>query len=517
MQALGYSLNMQGICHGFVMMWVQALLSGEELKFFHRVGLICSTSNLVEAIQLVKQKIIENQPITSSDQEILDISAFFDGVALYHEPYNYKDVFGKSVSQFDVLAITSFTASDLIEKQQGIVEVYSEPEIDDIPGLQQYFNRLRTKIKLNAHPERLPIVLAGSDHTIGLRYDKKNDTWVMIDANQLWWLSQMNQLAIPYEFSCKSVASNIVSALGGAQSTAFNASIYTTGNDPDYAKIKSTLSELKKTNSLKRVVAFRTGKLGETFSAIAARHGHLDLFEESAEHKVDINKANVLGNSPIHMAILSNHIDLVLSLVKRSADLNKANNEGNTPMHLAAAYGYLQIVKILADQQVVDLHKTNKNGHSPADVAIYNHYAEVIEVLAKHQVNFNIKNQFNFSPLINAMDRNEWKMVLYMLLSMRNIQQIDPPAITRLMSNRAALAKELMLYIEKLDVAERRQIAVDVIQEDNALGVLFNLKMDLLTKKPYHTTTKILDDVYKELKEIVKKEIVRQEKKSHRK
>lgn len=93
--------------------------------------------DLVAEIEQIRDKFKtdKNYQPTLAEQKLLDIPAFFDGMALYLSPMNYRDVFTedeRSVTQSDAEFISSFTAP---EGQMGLktafltVDQYTKEEL----------------------------------------------------------------------------------------------------------------------------------------------------------------------------------------------------------------------------------------------------------------------------------------------------------------------------------------------------------------------------------------------------
>ena len=68
------------------------------------------------------------------------------------------------------------------------------------------------------------------------------------------------------------------------------------------------------------------------------------------------------------MAILKNSYKLVDYFIKKKLDVNKKNKNGNTPLHLAIQIGNHDIIKLLLDNGASIIIK-NKQGKTPYDFA----------------------------------------------------------------------------------------------------------------------------------------------------
>ena len=86
-----------------------------------------------------------------------------------------------------------------------------------------------------------------------------------------------------------------------------------------------------------------------------------------------------------------------LLLDQECVDVNRAGADGDTPLHRASAAGhlevvnrangdgttslYLEIVKLLLAQESADMHCTDKNGDTPWHVASAEGHLEVVKLL----------------------------------------------------------------------------------------------------------------------------------------
>lgn len=86
--ALGYPpMHENGVCHGFTLMWVQAACNHQLDAFYERLELleqfVENPDRLVSAITNARQKVINKNPLTPEDEQLLELPAFFDGISLY--------------------------------------------------------------------------------------------------------------------------------------------------------------------------------------------------------------------------------------------------------------------------------------------------------------------------------------------------------------------------------------------------------------------------------------------------
>ena len=75
----------------------------------------------------------------------------------------------------------------------------------------------------------------------------------------------------------------------------------------------------------------------------AAYKGDKDLLEQCmTATRIDINKQDELGNTPLHMAVEKEYADIVSILLMNKASVNARTNMGNTPLHLCRSVSVAQ-------------------------------------------------------------------------------------------------------------------------------------------------------------------------------
>ena len=79
----------------------------------------------------------------------------------------------------------------------------------------------------------------------------------------------------------------------------------------------------------------------------AAREGQVDVVINMLDEGADINKAQILGYTPLIIASQNGHLEVVRILLERGADINKAMKNGATPLSMASREGNVEIVELL--------------------------------------------------------------------------------------------------------------------------------------------------------------------------
>ncbi|MBN9230933.1 MAG: hypothetical protein BGO90_03665 [Legionella sp. 40-6] len=182
MTTLGYpKSHEQGVCHGFTLMWVQAACTNQLDVFFERLdfleGFVEHPDRLVSAIADARQKVINKKPLTSEDEQLLELSAFFDGISLYQEVQHSREIANTTETQFlNVERISTWIRPDCAPDRLHQVSCegqYTESEFSDflthLAGL------------LESQPNSV-LTLSTPSHTLGLLYKGKG-IFEIIDTN----------------------------------------------------------------------------------------------------------------------------------------------------------------------------------------------------------------------------------------------------------------------------------------------------------------------------------------------
>lgn len=97
--------------------------------------------------------------------------------------------------------------------------------------------------------------------------------------------------------------------------------------------------------------------------------------DDEDEYLFDINCTDILGNTPLHLAVQSKSVDIVCLILEAPlCDVDIQNNAGDTPLHLAVQILDPQtrkaIVKVLINEaEAYDSTRlTNKAGQTPKDL-----------------------------------------------------------------------------------------------------------------------------------------------------
>ncbi|HBD9436973.1 TPA: ankyrin repeat domain-containing protein [Legionella pneumophila] len=393
---LGYS-DVKGVCHGISIRWLEACMSGEEHVFHERLKrieqIVSSGQDIVKLMDVVKEK--KGKNLSTEDQDLLDIQAFFDSVDLYHTPYRHTELFGlSSNSNYTNIAFHSdFAASDKISALGGLTQVYSQALIPDEVELKHYLDELGFIMQAGSGSRKdvLGVLLSSFDHTLALTY-KPGNGWGFMDINQY----------PPKVFKTEEtglLAKMIIKGLNSVPSStyiALDASIYTTTRNPQVYSLSTQLGQFKSSHVITPEIASREQN-GMGLAWIAARIGDIALISELAKHQIDLNKAEENGFTLAHLAAQQGDVALISELARHGIDFNKSAKHGVTTAHFAAQQGDVAMIAELA-KYGVDFNKADERGVTPVHLVARNGHVAAIAELAKHGVDFNKASRSGDTP-----------------------------------------------------------------------------------------------------------------------
>lgn len=217
MQATGYDINMIGMCFGLSHMAMQAFLADDMKTFNERLQAIYTTpvedfkNDFQSLREKQKQLLAEGKKNDANEitKKIVDMLAFFDGIALYNDTDNlkYRSIFKDEDGVFlfddrfideeqkDVLPQDSEKVMPLVLPLKLEDEGKAPAEIGPVSGRSYSKLLLRDQLsqfqsKLGTHTFSLILsaemyATNGGGHSINLNYDCTTKQWLLIDPNFL--------------------------------------------------------------------------------------------------------------------------------------------------------------------------------------------------------------------------------------------------------------------------------------------------------------------------------------------
>ncbi|MBH5362631.1 ankyrin repeat domain-containing protein [Wolbachia endosymbiont of Kradibia gibbosae] len=145
----------------------------------------------------------------------------------------------------------------------------------------------------------------------------------------------------------------------------------------------------------------------------------LALFEQALHHfqqSTEISFDDTIASEALSYACRFNQVHVVELLFRYvdKIDIDKANKDGSTPLVLAAYNGYEEIVRFLIGKKA-DVNKAHKNGITPLIGAAYKNYTEVAKALIEAGADVNkVIESNNGSPIYYALEHNNHNLASFL-------------------------------------------------------------------------------------------------------
>jgi len=198
-----------------------------------------------------------------------------------------------------------------------------------------------------------------------------------------------------------------------------------------------------------------------TVAAFKARNEVIQFLVKN--WKCDINSTS--GVHPLFMAVQHDAIPTVECLIKLGADVNVIQTNRNcSPLHLAASNNFLDVVKLLVDNNA-NVNIQDSRGYTPLLMAASEGYAECVKRLADAGADVNHRSMDDYTTAIyHAANSNRIKVVRMLLdkgadpLSTRNEKNETLAEIAR--ANKKDEMANLLETWVNLPPSERSKICV---------------------------------------------------------
>ncbi|MFT4058742.1 MAG: ankyrin repeat domain-containing protein [Legionella sp.] len=390
---MGYQNLEEGLCAGLGGMWLQAVFAEDEATFYQRLEFISGYkerfSDLIQEIKQAQRK--QNKDLTSTDEQLVDIPAFFDGIKLYLHPdqgYFSNEFF---VTPHHISTIFSAAKSDVLKKKE--IELLFDKNCCFTKALLTHFIQDLESI-LSKTQDSIPIILNSVNHQICLKYNKEHWCWDYVDTNDFERFPEDDQYV--RELNIYSLVGSIFASFFTRDYAVFNIQILTTSvND----SLKNELHQFDLKYPLD-ATQLKYDSLNTSVFHLACRHGDLETVKEflKPEMRTDVNQATYRGGAPLHIACQNGHVKVVQELLKPEvhANVNQANNNGATPLHIACQDGHVEIVQELLKPEVhVNVNQAMNDGATPLHVACQNGHVEIVQELLKPEVHVNVNQAMN--------------------------------------------------------------------------------------------------------------------------
>jgi hypothetical protein len=139
--------------------------------------------------------------------------------------------------------------------------------------------------------------------------------------------------------------------------------------------------------------------LGLTLLANSIKYSQAPLSQFLLSQGADPNLSNIIGESPLHIAVDNSDLDLAELLLQYKADPNCMTVDGETPLHHSAFIGDKKMINILltygADPNLVD----TTLGRTPLHCAVQCEHCECVQLLLNYGANVTIEDKEGCSPI----------------------------------------------------------------------------------------------------------------------
>ena len=180
-------------------------------------------------------------------------------------------------------------------------------------------------------------------------------------------------------------------AAGGARAAAYD----------DFVQAVQNSKTGEVTALLKRGMDPNTvGPTGQPVLHMAAREGNLDVVQALVQAGAEIDKRNLLKETPVMLAALAGHTKIVDFLVTKEAQINQP---GWTPLLYAATNGHVEVIKILIENQAY-IDSSSPNGSTPLMMAARGGHVGVVTLLLDEGADPTLKNE-NGDTAINWAEK----------------------------------------------------------------------------------------------------------------
>ena len=340
-----------------------------------------------QKINEVKEKTKRHEGLTDDDLDLLEILSFYQNIVLSLCPYNYVDLFTTRLNQKDVHPISQIASSDKLDKLGGLLSVYSEPGIYTEEEISNYLENLSKAIQSVGYQNQpvIGFMLRSYNHTIGITYDPKMDSWSLLDIN-LWPPQKFNH------HQTKQLARAVYNALNLYRSSsqsyiAFNTQIITTPNNPKLSQLVGTLIIQKENHIITKELSMRTGDA--TLAYVAANDGHIKETIALAELGTNFDIPAADGKTPAYITAQNDHADVLRVLAENGANLDLISSDGGSPTFIAAQLGCAAALEVLGEYRA-NLDLMNNEGVPPIYIAAQNGHANACAVLGKYGADLNV-------------------------------------------------------------------------------------------------------------------------------
>ncbi len=238
--------NIDGLCHGFTLRWIESVFLGMEDVFHTRIeDILKRQQEIISSMENINsgKKTFKDHP------DLIDIMAFFNSLIIYQDSCGFKQLFpnAEGINQLNISKISTIASSNNIQKLGGLKSIYSETLMLDEQELTAYLNDISDLIKKLNFKNDTPIAihLNNGNHAITLCYKKGKWKWMDINFYTSFSLEAESSTTVTEKIARGYKA--------GGHFGAFGVHIITTGNNPYIKQLTDQLDQWKLNRPVKKI------------------------------------------------------------------------------------------------------------------------------------------------------------------------------------------------------------------------------------------------------------------------
>lgn len=398
---LGYGHNNliteKGLCRGFSAMWIQAVCCGDLDSFNQRLSLIKTYNSpkklkkdVNEALEFSKEK----KKLTKKQQKLLEIPAFFEGIALYLSPNGLNTIAEKSLYQNNVIEVSKYLQSQKLEEKGGLALAFQTTDQYMPPDLIRHLKNISNELKDKTD---VAINLSANNHSVAIRV-VGNDKFLLIDTN---YLTKKDRI-----YNSKELADQLYSSFPNKSTwldlfrkpktppLIMSTSVFTNGNN------SLNIEPLRNTIALKDLPT-------DTATSLlinAAYNNDIALLK-----RINFDKINFVYM--VDSLLVANHYndddgltDYLLNKIDKNITESYALHTIATTKNLKPKI--LTLIKKLIEKGI-NLNQQDSNGYTPFLLALQTGNTLLAAEFLNYEADFNIRNKKNVSALEIACKHNQ--------------------------------------------------------------------------------------------------------------
>nr|XP_015913874.2 uncharacterized protein LOC107444287 [Parasteatoda tepidariorum] len=148
----------------------------------------------------------------------------------------------------------------------------------------------------------------------------------------------------------------------------------------------------------------------ETYNDLVSNLSRFDIFKKLVERGISIERENIFGRTPLHLACISGYDDIVRYLIPKLVDINVSDKMGYTPLHHAVKNNNLKVIDMLLASKECRLDFRTFKNETALCLAATNNYTESTRLLIKYGADVN-----DGDPLHEALMRGYQDMCIILL------------------------------------------------------------------------------------------------------